>query len=154
MPIPDPVPGLVISYAYLWRDQQDQGREEGVKDRPCVIVVAVRHEGGEPVVTVAPITHSAPRDTRDAIELPPATKRRLGLDGDRSWIVATELNRFVWPGPDLRPIPGKRGEFSYGLLPRQLMLHFRDRIMELHKDRRFRMVRRDLDEDGDSGTVQ
>ena len=28
---------MVISYAYLWRHQQDQGRDEGGKDRPCVV---------------------------------------------------------------------------------------------------------------------
>ncbi|MGH7086941.1 MAG: type II toxin-antitoxin system PemK/MazF family toxin [Acetobacteraceae bacterium] len=147
MPLPNPVPGLVISYAYLWRDQQDQGREEGVKDRPCVVVLAVRQEEGERIVTVAPITHTPPRHAKDAIELPAATKRRLGLDDDRSWIVATELNRFLWPGPDLRPVPGKPGQFAYGGLPRQLMVQLRERIAELHRDRRFRMVRRDHDGD-------
>ena len=146
MPLPDPVPGLVISYAYLWRDQQDQGREEGVKDRPCVVVVAVSQEDGERVVTVAPITHTAPRHPKDAVELPAATKRRLGLDEARSWIVATELNRFLWPGPDLRPVPGKPGAFAYGGLPRQLMLQLRERIFELRRDRRFRMVSREIDD--------
>jgi hypothetical protein len=148
MPLPDPVPGLVISYAYLWRDQQDQGRDEGVKDRPCVIVLAVRQEEGERIVMVAPITHTPPREARDAIELPVATKRRLGLDDHRSWIVATELNRFLWPGPDLRPVPGKRGEFAYGNVPMQLMLQLRDRIAELHRDKRFRMVRREETDEG------
>lgn len=146
MPLPDPQPGLVISYAYLWRDQHDQGRDEGVKDRPCVVVLAVRHEEGERIVTVAPIIHTPPRNSQDAIELPAATKRRLGLDDERSWIVATELNRFLWPGPDLRPVPGRPGAFAYGGLPRQLMLQLRERIAELHRDRRFRMVRRDRDE--------
>ncbi len=147
MPLPDPVPGLVISYAYLWRDQQDQGREEGAKDRPCVVVLAVKLEDGERIVTVAPITHTPPRDAPDAVELPAATKRRLGLDDARSWIVATELNRFLWPGPDLRPVPGKPGIFAYGGLPRQLMVQLRDRIADLHRDRRFRLVRRDRDGD-------
>lgn len=151
MPLPDPVPGLVISYVYLWRDQQNEDRDEGVKDRPCVVVRAVRQEegrrqGGESIVTVAPITHTPPRNVQDAIELPAATKRRLGLDDERSWIVATELNRFLWPGPDLHPVAGKPGAFAYGSLPRQLMLRLRERIAELHRDKRFRMVRRDRDE--------
>jgi len=38
-----------------------------------------------------------------AVEISHETKRRLGLDDDRSWIVLTEANRFAWPGPDLRP---------------------------------------------------
>lgn len=145
MPLPDPQPGLVISYAYLWRDQQDQGRDEGVKDRPCVVVLAVRQEEGERIVTVAPITHSPPGNAQDAIELPAATKHRLGLDDQKSWIVATELNRFLWPGPDLRPVPGKSGEFTYGSLPKQLMLQLRERVTELRRDRRFRMVSRETD---------
>lgn len=151
MPLPDPVPGLVISYAYLWRDQRDRGREEGSKDRPCVIVLAVSEEDGERIVTVAPITHTPPRDPKDAIELPAATKRRLTLDDARSWIVATEMNRFLWPGPDLCPIFGRPGVFTYGSLPRQLMLQLRERIAELHRDRRFRMVSRDIDDERNSG---
>lgn len=146
MPLPDPVPGLVVSYAYLWRDQQDQGHEEGVKDRPCVVVLAVNQEDGERVVTVAPITHAPPRYPKDAVELPTATKRRLGLDDARSWIVATEMNRFLWPGPDLRPIPRRPGVFAYGSLPRQLMLQLRDRVAELHRDRQFRTVLREIDD--------
>jgi hypothetical protein len=31
-----------------------------------------------------------------------ATNQRLGLDAERSWVMLTEANRFVWPGPDLR----------------------------------------------------
>jgi hypothetical protein len=146
MPLPEPVPGLVIGYAYLWRDQQMRGWEHGIKDRPCVVVLAVRQEEGERVVMVAPITHTPPLYAQDAIELPAATKRRLGLDDERSWIVATELNRFLWPGPDLRPIPGKRDKFTYGSLPRQLMVQLRERIVDLQRDKRFRMVSREIDE--------
>lgn len=143
MPLPEPVPGLVISYAYLWRNQQEQGRDEGVKDRPCVVVLSVRQEEGERIVTVAPVTHAPPVNSRDAIELPAPVKGRLGLDAQKSWIVATELNRFLWPGPDLRPIPGKPGVFAYGGLPKQLMQQLKERIIELNRDHRFRMVRRD-----------
>lgn len=49
------------------------------------------------------------------VEIPAATKRRLGLDDECSWIVLTESNRFVWPGPDVRPIDGETG--YYGALP-------------------------------------
>ncbi len=38
-----------------------------------------------------------------------------GLDDERSWIITTEINRFIWPGPDLRSVPG--GGVAYGLLP-------------------------------------
>ena len=45
MPIPNPEPGLVISYAYLWHREHQAGREEGQKDRPTVIVLAIEREG-------------------------------------------------------------------------------------------------------------
>ena len=71
MPIPNPEPGLVISYAYLWHHEHQAGREEGRKDRPSVIVLAVeRDAGGATVVTVLPITHRAPTDAASAVEIP------------------------------------------------------------------------------------
>jgi hypothetical protein len=33
-------------------------------------------------------------------------KRHLGLDDEPSWIITTEVNRFVWPGPDIRVVEG------------------------------------------------
>ncbi len=62
MSLPDPTPGLVIGYAYLWRDEARSGQEEGRKDRPCVIILSVQTLRGETVVTVAPITHAPPSD--------------------------------------------------------------------------------------------
>jgi len=67
------------------------------------------------------VTHTPPADSRLAVEIPTATKTRLGLDDARSWIVLSEANRFQWPGPDLRPIPGaKDATVAYGLLPAAL----------------------------------
>jgi hypothetical protein len=146
VPLPEPVPGLVISYAYLWHGEQELGREEGVKDRPCVVILAVKHEDGQRIVTVAPITHTPPRNAIDAIELPIATKHRLGLDDHKSWMVAAELNRFLWPGPDLRPIPNRPGVFAYGLLPRQLTRNLLQQVATLHRTQRLKMVHRDQDE--------
>ena len=69
--IPTPEAGLVIAYAYLWRREHQSGQDEGLKDRPSVIVLAVeRPETGETVVTVLPITHSAPTRPGDAVEIP------------------------------------------------------------------------------------
>ena len=85
MPIPNPEPGLVISYAYLWHHEHRAGRDEGQKDRPSVIVLAVEREtDGATLVTVLPITHSAPREAAAVIEIPAAVKRHLGLDDDPS----------------------------------------------------------------------
>jgi hypothetical protein len=95
--------GWVFRYAYLWDWQHREGREEGDKDRPClVLAIVMTTEDGAPVVRVLPITHTPPTDPATAIEIPATLKDRLRLDQERSWIVLTESNRFVWPGPDLR----------------------------------------------------
>jgi hypothetical protein len=118
MPLPRPESGLVICYAYLWHAELQVGHEEGLKDRPCVIVLAPEGNNDEIVVTVLPITHRPPSVAAAAIEIPQSTKTRLGLDGERSWVVLTEMNRFPWPGPDLRPISRTQPDrFAYGLLP-------------------------------------
>ncbi len=78
---------------------------------------------------VLPITHALPRDAADAMEIPRVTKQRLGLDGERSWIVITEVNEFIWPGPDLRPVPGGDGSIVYGVLPPRLFDVVRDRFL-------------------------
>lgn len=107
--------GLVVRHAYLWWSEARLGREEGSKYRPCVIV-HLRINGHQELETyICPVTHTPPEVPERAMEIPAATKKRLGLDRERSWIITTEVNRFVWPGPDLTPTPG--GGFSYGLLP-------------------------------------
>jgi PemK-like, MazF-like toxin of type II toxin-antitoxin system len=129
MDIPVPRPGLVIRYSYLWADEHDAGREEGAKDRPAAVVVAHTDRNGQLVAIVLPVTHSAPKDPTDAIEIPPDTKRRLGLDGERSWIVLTEMNVFPWPGPDVRPVPGKgTSSIAYGQLPFNFFQAVRSRL--------------------------
>ncbi len=117
MPIPTPEPGLVISYAYL-RDQEAQsGQEEGRKDRPCVIALAVeRWQDGETLVTVLPVTHRRPDDPAAAVEIPRAVKKHLGLDDERSWVIVSEGDQFVWPGYDLRKVRNT-DQYDYGYLP-------------------------------------
>ncbi len=118
MSLPEPVPGLVIRYAYLWQVEHRRGQEEGLKDRPCAVILVTHDDQGDKVVTVLPITHTPPSQPDLAVEVPPATKRRLGLDDERSWIVVSEANRFVWPGPDLRLArPDDVASVAYGLLP-------------------------------------
>ncbi len=131
MALPDPVPGLVIGYSYLWRNEARRGLEEGRKDRTCVIVLSVQSRDGQTVVTVAPITHTPPDSPDLAIEIPAETKQRLGLDRDRSWIFAADLNRFVWPGVDLRPTRRGGHGYAYGLLPATLHAQVRDRVIAL-----------------------
>ncbi len=127
---PAPQPGLVIRYSYLWTREARAGREEGVKDRPCAIVLAVGVAEDRQRVIVLPITHSPPQSPDEGIELPPVVKARLGLDGERSWVIVSEGNDFIWPGPDLRPVAGE-GLHSvvHGFLPPRLFAAIRDRFL-------------------------
>jgi hypothetical protein len=46
MAVHDPECGRVISYFYLWRHEREDGRTEGVKARPCVVVLARAQNDG------------------------------------------------------------------------------------------------------------
>jgi hypothetical protein len=73
----------------------------------------------------------------EAVEIPAVVKRHLGLDEARSWIVVSEINRFIWPGPDLRPVSrAEPGRFEYGFLTPalfRLVLGDRCRPTALHR---------------------
>jgi len=114
-----PERGAIIRYAYLWADEHAQGREEGRKDRPVlVLALAVKDVDGTIEMLVVAVTHSPPRQATDAVPLSAEIKRQLGLDNEPSWIVTTEANAFVWPGPDIRPIPGRSPPtIIYGRVP-------------------------------------
>jgi hypothetical protein len=119
-----PEAGLVIRYAFLWRHQAEKGKQEGAKDRPVVVVVLLA-EGEE--IVVAPITTKAPSAGEPAIAIPARVRKRLGLDAKQSWINIATLNRFVWPGPDLRPIPKRSPPTSvYGYIPQLLLNEVRN----------------------------
>jgi hypothetical protein len=143
VPLPTPELGLVVSYAYLWNSEFEKGQEEGQKDRPCALVLSSRVASGDTVVAVVPVTHSPPERPEEAVEVPAVTKRRLGLDEARSWIVVSEINRFVWPGPDLRPVSRAEPErFEYGFLPPALFRQVLERFEACAAARRLRTVPR------------
>jgi len=140
---PKPVPGLVIRYSFLWREAAARGEGEGVKDRPCAVVLVSEDQDGEKIVLVLPVTHSPPAEPELAVELPVDTKRRLGLDNQRSWIVVTDANRFIWPGPDLRPaVRGDAASVAYGLLSRRLFYEVREKFARAIERRLAGVVRR------------
>ena len=108
-----PAFGRVVHFAYLWHRERAQGRIEALKERPCVVLLVDSEiVPGREVVSVLPITHSPPERTGDALELPPQTKRRLGLDEARSWVVVTESNDYTHPGYDLRRTPDGREDYG------------------------------------------
>jgi hypothetical protein len=121
--------GLVINYAYLWARRAEQGHDEAEKNRPCAIVLGTIAVNDSTRVMVLPITHSPPDPSDSEIEIPPATRKRLGLDEAPCWVMISELNRFIWPGPDLRPIPGSTDRFAYGLLPPRFFRAVRDSLI-------------------------
>jgi hypothetical protein len=135
VPLPAPEKGLVVCYEFLWSHEADRGYELGEKRRPAVIVLTTRSEQGQIIVTVAPITHSAPGPGTHAIALPPKVKQYLGLDSEPSWIVCNELNEFVWPGYDLYPVPGGRlDQYEYGFIPPALYEQVRTTIRSLDSE--------------------
>ncbi len=143
MSFPAPVPGLVIRYSFLWREAAARGEEEGGKDRPCAVVLVSEDQDGEKIVLVLAVTHSPPAEPDLAVEIPAKTKRRLGLDNERSWIIVTDANRFVWPGPDLRPsVRGEASSVAYGVLPRGLFYEVRERFARAIERRLAGVVRR------------
>lgn len=55
-------------------------------------------------------------------------------------MIVSDLNRFIWPGPDLKPIaPGK---FDYGFLPATLVEEIKQKILAAHKAGRAAAVER------------
>ncbi|HEY4344542.1 MAG TPA: plasmid maintenance toxin (PemK-like) [Parvibaculum sp.] len=114
-----PQPGDIIRYAYLWANENRRGKSEGRKDRPAlVLALSLRNASGTTELVVLAVTHTPPSDPADAVAFPDRLKRAIGLDGEPSWIVTTEANSFIWPGPDLRPIPDRRpATVIYGRVP-------------------------------------
>jgi hypothetical protein len=140
---PAPQPGLVIRYSYLWHREALTGQEEGLKDRPCAVVIACRDDEGRTRVYALPITHSPPVADVAAIEIPAPVKARLGLDGERSWVVVTEANVFAWPGPDLLFLPEKGPESSvYGFLPPGFFRVVRDRFLAADREKKAALIGR------------
>lgn len=133
--------GQLIRYSYLWHRQAEAGQEEGLKDRPCAVVIATRSGEGEPVLYLAPVTHSRPAASALGVEIPRQTRQRLKLDDERCWIVTTEVNKFTWPGPDLRP--DEKGEVVIGYLPGKILRKVIDNLRAHATANTFRSVPRD-----------
>ena len=143
MTLPKPEPGLVIRYSYLWHREFQKGQEEGVKDRPCAIVLALNNMSEETQVLVVPVTHSPPSDLSYAMELPFTVKAHLGLDAEPSWVMISESNLFNWPGPDLRRVQGRDdSSVAFGFLPPKFFTEMKKRFLQLENDKRTRRIHR------------
>lgn len=106
-----------------WADESARGREEGSKDRPAIVLaLSILTEMSRVRVLVVAVTHTAPRNDADAVLFPADLKRSIGLDDRPAWIITTEGNAFIWPGPDVRPIPRRNPRtVVYGSVPADFM---------------------------------
>jgi hypothetical protein len=132
-----PAPGDLLAYGFLWSHETDAGRDDPVKQRPCVVVLAVGG-GSNPLVTVAPVTSQRPqRDGAVALNA-----MALGIERP-SWIIPWELNVFRWPGPDVGPAPRPAGAWwRLGALAPDLRRQLRERVEAALRERRSRVQRR------------
>ena len=98
---------------------------------------------GHTEVLVVPVTTQPPVRAEDGFEIPTRIKAHLGLDAARCWIMVTELNRFRWPGPDIRPI--ERGEERtpfYGFIPEPLFDAVLAAVIARAETRRVKITKR------------
>lgn len=137
MEIGEPQIGFVICHEYLWHVQRNKGMDNGLKGRPCLIVLS------GVTVKVSPITHTPPEDPSTAVQIPAQVVLHLGLTGD-CWIICTELNEFKWTGTDLRPVPGKTPATThYGPIPPKLLQQVAAKILFFREGKKLRIVNRD-----------
>ena len=141
MALPEPKPGLVIGYDYLWTREAAVGRQQS-KDRPACLVAASDSSIAPRFVVILPITHSAPTGDTVGIEIPPKVGHALGLDEAHSWVIISDHNVDAWPNAGLTPIPGRPGIFSYGFIPPGLFAQIRARFLELSEQGQTEGVRR------------
>lgn len=146
MKLPAPAPGLVVRYSFLWKEDYDKGKYEASKDRPCAIVLATKVKDTAAIqVVVVPITHSEPNQPDDpaSLEIPPAIAKSLGFDNGRHWLRLTQLNRFIWPGFDLRPRPDDPSRVEYGFIPEEFFKQIKAAILAENNRRKLSFTPRD-----------
>jgi len=106
------------------------------------VLAVERAADGATLVTVLPITHSAPAHAASAVEIPLPVKLHLGLDDTRSWIVVAEGNEFLWPGYDLSKLPhGDR--YDYGFLPPRFFNQVLEAFVACHRTGKRRLTPRE-----------
>lgn len=130
MALPEPKPGLVIRYDYLWSHEAAASRDQG-KERPACLVAASDSSLRPKFVVILPITHAPPDDDTVGIEIPAKVKQALGLDEAPSWVIVSEYNVDEWPNGGLAPLPGRPDVFSYGFIPPRLFVKVKEKFLEL-----------------------
>lgn len=141
MPLPEPKPGLVVRYDYLWTHESVRGQVQG-KDRPACLVAASDSAVQPRYVVLLPITHTPPTGDTVGIEIPAKVKQALGLDDLPSWVIVSEHNVDAWPNGGLTPVPGGSGAFAYGFLPPGLFAVVKAAFLDLARQGKSGPVRR------------
>lgn len=141
MALPDPKPGLVVRYDYLWSREAAAGRDQG-KNRPACLVAASDGLANPRYVVLLPITHSPPDADTIGIEIPPRVKQAIGLDEAPSWVIVSEHNIDEWPNGGLSALPGRSGVFSYGFIPPGLFAEIKAGFLRLAREKKSGAVRR------------
>ncbi len=95
-----PRPGDILNYIFLFAHEA-KARDEGIKERPCMVIMTIPEEQR---VLVAPLTTKGD-SYADTLPVPDAVCRIAKLRGPTS-VVLTELNIFTWLGYDVRPLHG------------------------------------------------
>lgn len=139
MAIPDPSPGLVVRYDYLWSREQAVGRSQG-KDRPVCLIAA--SSTTPRFVVLLPITHSRPTGDTVGIEIPAKVRQSIGLDDAPSWVIVSEHNVDEWPNAGLAPIPGKTDVYAYGFIPPGLFTRIKEEFLKLAREKKSSPVHR------------
>jgi hypothetical protein len=107
------------------------------------VVVATEKRPHGTQLLVVPVATRPPRPGDSAVEIPPRVRKHLGLGDERCWIVSDELNRFTWPGPDIRPI--RRGQDldpHYGAIPGRLFEQVRQKLDQAARAGRLKVTKR------------
>ena len=141
MAIPEPKPGLVIRYDYLWTREAERGGGQG-KERPACLVAASDASAMPRFVVILPITHASPAGDVVGIEIPPKVCQAIGWDDAPSWVIVSEHNIDEWPNAGLAAIPGRPGVFSYGFIPPGLFARIKAKFLEIAEQGRGGSVRR------------
>jgi len=138
---PEPKPGLVVRYDYIWSREALAGRQQG-KDRPACLVAASDSLVRPRYVVLLPVTPTPPVGDTIGIEIPMKVKQAIGLDAEPSWVIVSEHNIDEWPNGGLSPVPGKPGVFAYGFVPPDLFVQIKAQFVKLAKAKRSSAVRR------------
>lgn len=156
----EPKPGMVINYGYLWARQVNEGLTHGEKFRPSLIL-AVKQEDDRKMVYVSPVTHTPPFYPEESLIIPMEERTRLGFDthhayeaGEKpldlatpktSWLMLSEVNKFEWPGTEIRSVPRRTEKRQfYGFISGKFLAAAQNKLRDMVDLKRFKTVAREM----------